>query len=208
MSRSRRGFAPYCRLAVAAAVVGLLPVVAACDAGSNAPTAEFHPQSQGIDTIVHGIDIRDAFVLGAQLGGSLPAGKTAGLFLALINQGTKDKLVSVTAPGTATSVTLPHGGISLIGWRPVYLVGPEPKILLEHLLRPLAAGETVRITLNFLKAGSVRLSVPVLPRSDIYATFSPAPSPSPSHTVTPHVANTLIPATPSSSASSTPTATP
>ncbi|HEY3732306.1 MAG TPA: hypothetical protein VGL63_00125 [Streptosporangiaceae bacterium] len=204
-SRSRRGFASHGRLAVAAAMVGLIPAVAACDAGNNAPTGEFHPQSEGIDTVVHGIDIRNAFVLGAQLGGSLPAGKSAGLFMAMINEGGgRDRLAGVTAPGTAASVMLPPGGILLHSGQAAYLTGPQPKILLEHLIRPLVGGQTVRITLDFQSAGSVTLTLPVLPRSNSYATFSPAPNPTPSNSVTPRIANTLIPASPGTSGTSTP----
>ena len=208
MSRSRRGFAPYGRLAIAAAVIGLVPAVTACEAGNNAPVTQFHPQSVGVNTIVHGIYIRDAFILGWQAGSSVPTGQSAGLFLALINEGSPDRLVSITAPGTAASVALPHGGISLGGQQAVYLVGPEPKIVLHRLLHPLVNGKSVRVRLDFLNVGSVTLSLPVLPRSDIYATFSPAPLPSPSGSASPsgsrkpHAANTMIPATPS--ASSTP----
>lgn len=182
MSRSRRGSASAGRLAAAAALtvtsVGLLPAIAACDAGNNAPTTQFHPQSDGVDTIVNGIYIRDAFVLGPIPNGQLPAGASAGVFLALVNEGSRDRLVSVTAPGTASSVTLPPGGIALPSNEAADLTGPTPKIVLEPLLRPLSGGETAKITLNFQNAGSVTLSLPVLPRSGGYATFSPAPAPS------------------------------
>jgi copper(I)-binding protein len=199
VSRSRRGFAPFGRLAVAAAVVGLVPAAGACDAGNNAPTTQFHPQSVGVDAMVHGIDIKDAFVLGAQLGASLPAGKTAGLFLALINVGgSLDRLVSVTAPGTATSVVLPPGGIVLHSQQAAYLVGPEPRLVLDGLIHPLAGGQTVRITLDFMKAGTVTLTVPVLPRSNDYATFSPAPNPSAIGSAAAHLVHSAHPRRPAS----------
>lgn len=208
MSRSRRGFTPASRLAAAVAAACLVPGVAACDAGDNAPTLEFHPQSAGIDTVVHGIRIDDAFVLGSASAPSLPPGKSAGFYLALVNEGSPDRLVSVTAPGTAASVTLPAGGIALGTNQPAYLTGPEPKIVLTKLTRVLANGSTVRITLNFLDAGSYSLTVPVLSRLSDYATFSPAPvasvktsksaSPGPTSTATlPATSTTNIPATPS-----------
>jgi copper(I)-binding protein len=182
VSRSRRASTPLGRLAIAAVAVGLVAGATGCEAGNNAPTLEFHPQSAGINTVVHGIEIRDAFVLGPQIGSTLKPGQSAGFFLALYNNGSADTLTSVTAPGTAKSVTLPAGGIDLRSQRPVYLTRrPVPSIVLTGLTRALAGGQTVRLTLNFLNTGSVSLTVPVLPRAYDYATFSPplAPTPTP-----------------------------
>jgi copper(I)-binding protein len=180
VSRSSRAFTPIGRLAAAVAAVCLAAGVAACDAGNNAPTlTEYHPQSDGIDTVAHGIEIRDAFVLGGALGFTLPAGANAGFFLALFNEGPRDALVGASAPGTASSVTLPHGSIPLYSQQAVYLTGPEPRIILTDLTHPLPSGGSVRVILNFQRAGNVVLNVPVLPRSNAYATFSPAPAPTP-----------------------------
>ena len=111
VSPSRWAVAPIGRLAIAVAIVGLAVGVAACDAGNNAPTLEYHPHSDGLDTVVHGIEIKDAFVLGPPIGSSLAVGKSAGLFMALFNRGSPDRLVTASAPATATSVKLPPGGI-------------------------------------------------------------------------------------------------
>jgi copper(I)-binding protein len=184
VSRSRRASTPLGRLAIAAAAVALVAGVTGCEAGNNAPTLQFHPQSAGIDAVAHGIQISDAFVLGAPIGSTLGPGQSAGFFLGLFNNSTMaDKLTSVTAPGAATSVTVPAGGIELRSEQPVYLTSPVPKIVLTGLTQPLAGGGTVRITLNFQNTGSVTLTVPVLPRAYDYSTFSPAPGPTP--TVTP-----------------------
>jgi copper(I)-binding protein len=197
VSRSRRGFAPTGRLAAAVAVACLVPAVAACDAGNNAPTLEFHPQSAGIDTVVHGIKIDDAFVLGSATDSPLRSGESAGFYLALLNEGSPDRLVSVTAAGTASSVTLPAGGIALGTYQAVYLTGPKPKIVLTKLTHPLDSGSSVTITLNFLNAGSFTMTVPVLPRASEYATFAPAPvatpTATPSKTVTPTGTSTTTP---------------
>ncbi len=185
MSRSRRASTPLGRLAIAAAAAGLVAGVTGCEAGNNAPTLQFHPQSEGIDTVAHGIDIRDAFVLGAPIGSTLAPGQSAGFFLALYNNGSMaDKLTGVTATGTAQSVALPPGGIELRSQQPVYLTGPVPKVVLTGLTQPLAGGGSVRVTLNFLNTGSVTLTVPVLPRGYDYATFSPAPAPTPAQSST------------------------
>jgi copper(I)-binding protein len=181
VSRSRRAFRPIGRLAAAAAAACLAAGVTACEAGNNAPTlTQYHPQSDGINADVHGIKIRDAFVLGGPIGSSLATGQSAGFFLALFNQNSQDRLVSAAAPGIATAVRLPPGGIRLPSGQAVYLTGPVPRIVLTNLSRPLPGGGSITIVLNFMNAGNVRLVVPVLPRSDYYATFSPAPSPSPS----------------------------
>ena len=50
-----------------AAVAALIPALAGCEAGANAPTQQWHPPTNGAGTIVHGIDIRNVFVLGASL---------------------------------------------------------------------------------------------------------------------------------------------
>jgi copper(I)-binding protein len=200
VSRSRRRFAPPGRLAAAAvAVACLAPAVAACDAGNNAPTLQFHPQSAGIDTVVSGIRIEDAFVLGSTGYSPLRPGESAGFYLALINEGSPDRLVSVTASGTATSVTLPAGGIALATDHAVYLTGPKPVIVLTKLTRALDNGSTVTLRLNFLNAGSFPLTVPVLPRSSDYATFAAAPPPTPSASPT---------ATATGAATATPSTTP
>jgi len=201
VSRSRWAASPIGRLAIAAAIVGLAGGVAACDAGNNAPTLEFHPQSDGLDTVVHGIQIEDAFVLGAP-SGSLPTGQSAGVFLALYNNGSSaDQLSGADAPGVAKTVKLPTGGIKLPVHQAVYLTGPTAKLVLSGLLRPLADGSTVHITLGFANAGSVTLDLPVLQRADSYATFSPVPTPSPSSSPSPS-------ATKSGSATASPTSNP
>jgi copper(I)-binding protein len=208
VSSSRWAATPIGRLVIAAAIAGLAGGVTACDAGSNAPTLEFHPQSAGVDTAVHGIQIIDAFVLGAS-NGSLAAGQSAGIFVAFYNQGpSADRLIGVAAPGVAKSVLLsgPADGISLPSAQAVDLTGPKPVLVLSGLLHPLVAGGTVHVTFAFENAGSVTLDLPVLQRGGEYATFAPAPTPTPSASTTKkaHVSGSPSPGT-STSASSTPT---
>ena len=65
------------------AIALLVPALAGCEAGLNAPTLEFHPAAAGVSTTVNGITIDNAFVLGPELGSTLPTGGQAGAFLAL-----------------------------------------------------------------------------------------------------------------------------
>jgi copper(I)-binding protein len=182
------------------AIAALIPVLAGCEAGNNAPTQQWHQPTDGTGTVHDNIAIRNVFVLGAPIGSTIKAGSSAGVFLALINDGSADKLVRISAPGTATSVTLPGGSVSLASQQAVFLTGPAPKVVLEGLTRPLTGGSSVRLVLTFQNAASVSITVPVMPRAQYYSTFSP-PSPTPSPTPTTKSKHKGATATPSVSPS-------
>jgi hypothetical protein len=82
-------------------------------------------------------------------------------------------------------VLLPGGGVGLASQQAVLLTGPAPKVILEHLLRPLNGGGSVRLVMNFQNAASVALDVPVMPQAQYYSTFSAPPTPTPIPTPTP-----------------------
>jgi copper(I)-binding protein len=200
------------------AAVALIPVLAGCEAGGNAPVLDWHPPTSGASATIRDgggeIAIRNAFILGAPVKATLPAGSSAGLFVGLVNTGPRDRLVSISAPSAATSVTLPKGGVVLEQNQSALLTGPEPKLILTGLTRSVPGGTYIKVLLTFQKAGSVSLDVPVLSRSNSYATFSPAPtvSPTPSASAKGKHHGTTASATPtpsaSGSAAATPTATP
>ena len=183
---------------LAALIATPVLAVAGCEAGTNAPTQEWHQPTDGAGILHDNIAIRNVFVLGAPIGVTLKAGGSAGLFLALINNGSPDTLLRIFAPGTARSVTLPGGAVRLGTQQAVLLTGPAPKVILQDLTRPLTGGSTVRLVLIFRNAASASLTVPVMPKAQYYATFSAPPSPTP--TVTKH--------RPRAGASATPGATP
>ncbi len=194
MIRSKRGVLSLRGLAAVAAA-GLIPAIAGCEAGANAPTQQWHQPTPGASAIVNNtLRINNMFVLGPAPGFSLPRGATAGVFLALTNDGVRDRLISITAPTAATSIRVPAGGISLGHMQSLFLTGPSPRVLLVHLTRILNGGQYVRVNMNFQNAGHVSLLVPVMPRATFYTTFSPAPvllhpnvpaSPTPSPTASP-----------------------
>ena len=159
------------------AIAILVPVLAGCEAGFNAPTLKYHPASNGTSTVVNGITLDNVFVLGPAPGSTLPAGGQAGLFLAMQSQNS-DKLVSASASGAASSVELITGPVTLSPNSLVDLQGPNPVLVLNGLTNPLSGGETVQLTLTFANAGPVSLSVPVEPAAYDYATYSPPPTPS------------------------------
>jgi copper(I)-binding protein len=196
------------------AAVALIPVLAGCEAGSDAPVLHWHPPTNGASaTIKEGggeIAIRNAFVLGAPPSATLPAGSSAGLFVGLVNTGSRDRLVRVSAPGAATSVTMPPGGVLLEHYQSALLTGPAPELVLSGLTRSLAGGTYLRVLLTFQNAGTVSLAVPVIARANSFATFSPAPTVSPTPSPTgkhKHRGKASATATPSPGATATATAT-
>lgn len=203
---------PLRGLAIVAAAV-LAPAIAGCEAGANAPTQQWHQPTAGASTVVNNtIRINNMFVLGAPPDSSLAAGESAGMFLALANNGTPDRLIAISAPGTAAAVQFPVGGVGLGSQQSVFLTGPAPRVILRGLTRSLIGGQFIRVVLDFKRAGVVTLKVPVMPRSDYFATFSPAPAsptpaPSPSGSPSPkkgkHAAATPGPTSPTPSVSPT-----
>jgi hypothetical protein len=165
------------RRLLAGAIALLVPALAGCEAGFNAPTLQFHPASFGVSTIVDGINIDNAFVLGpAPDSGPLSAGGQAGVFLSLEAQNT-DQLTSVTASSAASSVQLASGPITLPADKLVDLSGPAPQLVLNGLTNSLSGGQTIQLVLHFATAGAVTLMVPVEPAAYEFSTFSPPPAP-------------------------------
>ncbi len=188
-----------------------LPAIAGCEAGLNAPTLEFHDASSGATTVFNGISISDAFVLGAPSGSSVPAGSSASLFVGLFNnKPANDKLVGVSAPDVASSVTIKGGTVTIPAQGAANLTGPQPDVVLKGLTKPLTDGEIIDVTFDFADAGAVKLEVPVEPRSFQWATYSPpAPAPGATAAATARATpGTSAKATPTATASATPTASP
>jgi copper(I)-binding protein len=209
------------RLLLGAGVLALLiPAIAGCEAGQDAPTLEFHPASAGQQADFNGIKITNAFVLGAPTGSTVPSGSSASMFVSLYNSNdNSDTLLSATAPAAAGSISLSGGTVALpANSAPVNLTGPEPKVVLEDLTKPLRGGTTVPVTFNFQHAGQVTLQVPVEAQSYYWSTYSApasAPAGGAAAGAAPHSTGTATPvtgasstATPGGTASATPTATP
>jgi len=178
--RSSRGRVAPRRILIAAAAA-LVPLIAGCEAGDNAPVLHWHQPTNGtFQAVSKNITISNAFVLGAPIGKDLGQGQNAGLFLTLVNAGLpRDRLVGITTPA-AQSVQLPAGGVRLAPKSRVLLAGPAPAVLLQNLVKPLAGGSVITITLLFARAHSATIHVPIMPRATFYTTYSPAPAPSPS----------------------------
>ena len=209
MSRSPRPALKALRRACAVAAVALIPVLAGCEAGSDAPVLGWHPPTSGASaTIIAAggqIAIRNAFILGGVPNFTLPAGSSASMFVGLVNTGPRDRLIRVSAPGAATSVTLPTGGVLLERDSSALLTGPAPELVLSDLTQSLTSGTYVRVLFTFQKAGTISLTLPVIQRSDSFATFSPAPRPTPSVSPTGKRQHAQASATPTPTVTATPT---
>jgi copper(I)-binding protein len=157
----------------AGALAVLMAAITGCEAGNDAPTLQFHAASAGTQTVLNGIKITNAFVLGAPSGSTVPAGESASLFLSLYNgNSSSDTLLGATATG-ADSVTLNGGSVTLPSFTAVNLTGPQPSAVLKNLSKPLMAGAYIPVTLDFEHAGIVTLQVPVEPQSYYWSTYSP-----------------------------------
>lgn len=154
------------------AVAVLVPVLAGCEAGFNAPTLEFHQAAAGATIMHNGITIDNAFVLGAVSGATLPQGGRAGVFMALESEN-GDRLESISAPGAARSVQVTGTSVNLPAQQLVDLSGPAPQVVLTGLSSELAGGETVSMTFTFAEAGQITVQVPVEARAYDYATYAP-----------------------------------
>jgi len=190
------------------AIAMLVPTLAGCEAGLNAPTLEFHPASYGVSTVVNGITLDDLFVLGPALNETLPAGGQAGVFLSLSSQFSDDKLLAVSATETASSVQLVTGPVTLTQGTVVDLSGPHPEIVLNGLTKPLSGGETVQLTFTFTNAGLVTVMVPVEPAAYEFATYFPPPTPTASTAAHRHKARSKVKVTADLSPTPSPSATP
>ena len=196
MLRKTRG-RTAARRAVIGAVALLVPALAGCEAGLNAPTLDFHPASNGAHATVNEISVNNLFVLGGASGSPIPAGGSAGVFLALSNNGTTaDTLTSVSAPGVATAVKLDRP-VNLAPGGSALLTGPSPQVVLTGLTRPLAGGQAITLNLDFARSGELTVKVPVEPHDFYYDTFSapasPTPTASPSATPKPTATPTPSP---------------
>ena len=185
------------------AMVVLVPALAGCEAGFNAPTQQYHPANFTGNKTQNGISFSNVFVLGPAPNGPAVAGDRTGVFMSLYSS-KDDRLESVSILGSASQVTITGGPVNLPANSLVNLGGPVPTVVLSGLDSPLQGGESIPMQFTFARAGTIKLDVPVEPRSFEFATYSPPPTPSPSVSAT----GKKKKAKASASASASPSATP
>ncbi len=206
MIRPRRHMA----VLTVAGALALAPALSACGAGETPQTAKPTQLTEGVNIQIPTdvnkpaqVTIRNLFILGAP-NGPLAAGSSAPVYAYLIDgSGQSDQLVSVTSPQFSGGSQVAGGGIALPPGQLVSLNQQGfPAAYLKGLTQPLLSGSNVELTLNFARAGSVTTEVPVIPQTDEYATYNPAPAPV---TATPSPTESATPLT-SPKASGSPTA--
>lgn len=172
------------RVIAIAAFLAAVPALAGCGAGSDAITNKPYSPTEAATHNEKGIAISQAFFLGPDSGGSLPAGTATPLYMSLVNSEGSDRLVGVgvdPALGTA-KVTAP---VDLPQAKRVEIGKPTPTILVEGLKKPLRGGEGIPVQLQFANAGIVQLTIPVITRSREFTTYPAAPGASAAPTPTP-----------------------
>ncbi|MCC5578053.1 copper chaperone PCu(A)C [Microtetraspora sp. AC03309] len=163
----------------AAAVLALAGV----GCGTEPVTPEYYPTTEGANTQVGEIKIRNASIVGPAPTAQDRVGASVPVYFSLINAGkTEDSLVQITAEGVAKTVDMSKPEIPIPVLQLVW-VGTGPfTVTLRDLERPLTVGQYVTLRMRFRKAGAVTVrDVPVQMAS--VATTLPSPplvSPSPS----------------------------
>jgi copper(I)-binding protein len=156
------------RVGLAAVLVLIAPVVGACGAGRSAVTAHERAAIDGAQASVGDLQLRNVH-LERPIGAEWAAGSEVPLALYVVNRGREaDQLVSASAPGFATSVTLSPqpiaigpGGLLRTGTAHTQGVTSSDSIVLSGLTKRLLAGQTVPVVLTFQRAGAVTIAVPV-----------------------------------------------
>jgi copper(I)-binding protein len=185
----------------AAAVVTLVPL-SGCAAGIQAETSRERPTIDGIGSAIGTLTVRNTYV-----GGPVEAGGTAPVLASVFNNGNEpDRLVSISSPeagggAVPADTALPPGGQQLF-------YAPDRVLRLTGITEPMRPGNIVPITLQFERAGTLQMSVPVSPVApEVLAatagsgSASPSASASPSGSAAPSASPGAPSASPSASAS-------
>jgi copper(I)-binding protein len=167
-------------------------ITASAGCGSSAglgadPLTEAGAVTEGQTAQIRRIQVGNAFVLGPEGHSPLTAGDSAAVILTLVNNGPTDQLTNAHSDA-ADSVAISGGRITSTRGDLVKVGPGDNQITLRGLTNSLDAGSFVHLTLRFSNAGTIRMELPVLPRSGPYKklpTPEPSPSPSPAAAVSP-----------------------
>ncbi|MBF9072254.1 hypothetical protein [Streptacidiphilus fuscans] len=174
MSRTLR------RGAVAAVIVAIAPVLAACSAGSSAATLQVKPNA-GATSLSNGqLKVNGVEVVADRLGNA-PANVVANI---ANNESQAETLVSVTVGGTAATLS---GSGNINTQASLILGGPATgtvQATVPTLSQP--AGAVIPVTFVFANAGSVTVDAQVQKGTGVYASYAPG-TPSPTASALPRV---------------------
>ncbi|WP_030451584.1 hypothetical protein [Herbidospora cretacea] len=186
------------RVIAIAAFLAAAPALAACGAGTDANTNKPYAPTESQVLIrdgqygVNGMKISQAYMLGPDPGGQIPAGGTVPLYLSLTNDGTAPDVLTGVTPDPNAATAAQGGGVQLpVGTLVHTGTGPNPQIQVQGVKSVLRGGESIPLTLKFQNAGEITMVVPVITRNREYATLPPVPGavpappkPSPAATAT------------------------
>lgn len=144
-------------LALAAAVSAL----SACGYFSQTTTELDYNPSDGVSASVGSVGARNLLVVGAEGGEGLVSG-------ALVNTGTADATVTISAPGSPqpVQISVAPGQLVSLG------SGPDQRsVVVGNLKQP--AGSLLKLTLSSPQGGDVNVTVPVVAATNEYATVTP-----------------------------------
>jgi copper(I)-binding protein len=156
---------------------GIAVLLAGCAAGQVTSTAEIVPVVDGALATVSSMDLR-AIAVAPPTDRSWAEGSSAPLQMFLINNSaTPDQLVKVSTDRSASVQVLARGGVeasaasSAQQAQPIDVPGDEsvsvgfdpgnPQVVLTGLTENLFPAQTISVTFQFAKAGSVTTNVPV-----------------------------------------------
>jgi copper(I)-binding protein len=161
----RSALAPR-RTGLAAGVLALGLALTGCGANFQAQTYQERPTSDGTNTAVGAIGLRNVHVLPPAEGGDLvAAGEDALVGFVIVNDGPEDdRLVEITSPD-ARSVQL-VGGDALVPTEAVALprlttTGTRYGAVLQGLAEDLRTGRYVELVFRFERNGEVTVQVPL-----------------------------------------------
>jgi periplasmic copper chaperone A len=184
-------------LALAAALLTLAPLTAACGAGLNAETLHEGTSIDGANAQTGDLRIRDGY-LAAPQGIEFPAGSDIALHVTVANIGNQpDTLTGVSTPlgpvdvqpsltTRAVSAPSPTAGASDVSIPPgqsVTFGGSGQQLVLRQVTKPVRVAGFVPVTFTFAQAGQVTIMAPV--GSGYGASAGPSSSGGPSPSVVP-----------------------
>ncbi|MGP3983464.1 DUF461 domain-containing protein [Streptomyces sp. KR80] len=170
----------------AAALAFSVASLAACAAGTSAPTLQVKPDNAA--ATAGDIKIQNVNVITQPDGAEGPAVVAGKIF----NNGTKDQtLESITVPGAGGNVRLfpakgtgplivPAGGALILGGE-----GNAAAVIAKGSASA-RDGDAQRVVFDLSETGKVRLSAFVVPATSYFEGFGPTAVPTPSRTGTPH----------------------
>ncbi|MGN6090665.1 MAG: hypothetical protein ACTHNT_15390 [Actinomycetales bacterium] len=208
-SRLRRAFRAS---SLAAAITVPAVLLAGCGAGQDATIFDVKAPYDGTRATVGDLVINNTVAVMGD------AGTQANLLAAIYNEGgPADKLTGITTDAgqvmLSGDLTVPASGGQLELGMPLRQVSDANRASATIEQAQFKAGQTIKLTLHFERAGDVSYYTIVYPATEYYSSAGPSGSPSPSDTssVTPSPSSSQAPsmsATPSTTLSATPTSNP